>query len=235
MPSLPRSEDSHSGTPESAARLGGFSPSPSQAAAQTSASQGQEHSITPPVPASDPATAESNTTSESTTTPESNAALIASLTRVLAEWTAPDFLMGVTAREGIDLDPGAITMVTVLSHAPKGAMRPSAVASNMVTGASNVSKISARLIKAELVTRIADPDDARAQLLTLTAAGKEVAQAFVRAGNGLVEELLEDWSTQDRTEFQRLLAKFETSSIRFASGLETASEKNIKQSRGESS
>lgn len=229
MPSLPRSEDSHSGTPESAASLGGFSPSPSQAAAQTSASQGQEHSITPPVPASDPATA------ESITTPESNAALIASLTRVLAEWTAPDFLMGVTAREGIDLDPGAITMVTVLSHAPKGAMRPSAVASNMVTGASNVSKISARLIKAELVTRIADPDDARAQLLTLTAAGKEVAQAFVRAGNGLVEELLEDWSTQDRTEFQRLLAKFETSSIRFASGLETASEKNIKQSRGESS
>lgn len=229
MPSLPRSEDSHSGTPESAARLGGFPPSPSQAAAQTSASQGQEHSITPPVPASDPATA------ESITTPESNAALIASLTRVLAEWTAPDFLMGVTAREGIDLDPGAITMVTVLSHAPKGAMRPSAVASNMVTGASNVSKISARLIKAELVTRIADPDDARAQLLTLTAAGKEVAQAFVRAGNGLVEELLEDWSTQDRTEFQRLLAKFETSSIRFASGLETASEKNIKQSRGESS
>lgn len=229
MPSLPRSEDSHSGTPESAASLGGFSPSPSQAAAQTSASQGQEHSITPPVPASDPATA------ESTTTPESNAALIASLTRVLAEWTAPDFLMGVTAREGIDLDPGAITMVTVLSHAPKGAMRPSAVASNMVTGASNVSKISARLIKAELVTRIPDPDDARAQLLTLTAAGKEVAQAFVRAGNGLVEELLEDWSTQDRTEFQRLLAKFETSSIRFASGLETASEKNIKQSRGESS
>ncbi|GAA4661599.1 MarR family winged helix-turn-helix transcriptional regulator [Arthrobacter cryoconiti] len=144
-------------------------------------------------------------------------ALITSLTRVLAEWTSPDFLTAVAAREGVDLDPGAITMVTILARG--GAQRPSRLAENMVTGASNISKILARLTAAGLARRIPDPSDARAQLAELTGPGHQVARAFVRAGNGLTDELLAEWSDTDRNDFTRLLAQFEKSTIAFAAHL----------------
>ena len=133
-------------------------------------------------------------------------ALVSVLTRILAEWTAPDFLTAVATREGVDLDPGAITMVTILANS--GPQRPSRLAADMVTGASNISKILARLITAGLARRIADPTDARAQLVELTAPGHRVAAALVRAGDGLVDELFAGWTEADRKEFTRLLARF---------------------------
>ena len=146
-----------------------------------------------------------------------SAELIATLTRVLAEWTAPDFLTAVAAREGVDLDPGAITMVTMLSR--EGPQRPSQLATNMVTGASNISKITARLTAAGLARRVQDPRDARAQLLELTRSGEQVAAALVRAGTGLVDDLLNGWDDTDRTDLARLLKKFEGSTIALADGL----------------
>ena len=144
-------------------------------------------------------------------------ALVASLTRIIREWTAPDFLSAVVAREGVDLDPAAITMITVLSAA--GPMRPSALAGKMVTGASNVSKVVARLTASGMVNRMPDPADARAGLVGLTAAGQRVAQSFVRAGDGLVEELLRGWAPDERTELVRLLTKFEQSTLSFSTQL----------------
>ncbi|POH59244.1 hypothetical protein CVS28_07080 [Arthrobacter glacialis] len=148
---------------------------------------------------------------KSTQVTADSAALIASLSRVLAEWTAPEFLTAVAAREGVALDPGAITMITMLSH--NGPLRPSHLATSMVTGASNISKIVGRLSSAGLVERVADPADARAQRVQLSAAGHKVAAALVRAGNGLVDQLLDGWPEPDRAEFTRLLAKFEKSTI----------------------
>ncbi|MDQ6740820.1 MAG: MarR family winged helix-turn-helix transcriptional regulator [Actinomycetota bacterium] len=92
--------------------------------------------------------------------------LIVALTRILAEWTAPDFLTAVAAREGVSLDPGAIVMVTILSR--QGASRPSRLAAQMVTGASNVSKIVGRLTEAGLAVRGPDPSEARVQPVHLT-------------------------------------------------------------------
>ena len=144
-------------------------------------------------------------------------ALVASLTRIMREWSAPDFLSAVVAREGVDLDPAAITMITFLSA--DGPMRPSALAGKMVTGASNVSKVAARLSASGMVSRIPDPADARAGLVSLTAAGQRVAQSFVRAGDGLVEELLRGWTPDERTELVHLLAKLEQSTMRLSAQL----------------
>lgn len=144
-------------------------------------------------------------------------ALMASLTRIIGEWTAPDFLSAVVAREGVDLDPAAITMITLLSaHGP---LRPSLLAKKMVTGASNVSKVVARLSDSGMVDRIPDPVDARAGLVRLTDAGRRVAQSFVRAGDGLVEDLLRDWDPDERTELARMLGKLEKSTVRFSTQL----------------
>lgn len=150
-------------------------------------------------------------------TPDERSALIASLTRIIGEWTAPDFLTAVVAREGVELDPGAITMVTILST--KGPQRPSGLASNMVTGASNISKIVARLSAAGLVERTSDPSDARAQRVALTEAGHRVAGTFVRAGDGLVEDLLAGWNPTERTELLRSLQKLEQSTVALAQRL----------------
>lgn len=144
---------------------------------------------------------------------------MASLTRIIGQWTAPDFLTSVVAREGVELDSAAITTITVLSA--DGPQRPSQLANRMVTGASNISKITVRLAAAGLAERIADPADARAQLIKLTPSGKRVANAFVRAGDGLVDELLTGWSEPDRSALVRLLQKFETSTIDFSKHLHT--------------
>ncbi len=143
--------------------------------------------------------------------------IIASLTRIIGEWTAPDFLTAVVAREGVDLDPAAITMVTILSMG--GPLRPSSLAAKMVTGASNVSKVVARLVASGMAERIPDPDDARASLITLTEPGRRVAHSFVRAGDGLVEDLLRGWSAEERTALAQTLAKLEQSTISFSTQL----------------
>ncbi len=158
-------------------------------------------------------------------------ALLTSLTRIIGQWTAPDFLTGVVAREGVELDSGAITTITLLSA--DGPQRPSLLAHHMVTGASNISKIVARLTAAGLAERIPDPADARAQLIKLTPAGKRVADTFVRAGDGLVDDLLTGWSEQDRDDLVRLLQKLEKSTINFSDHLRTTHSTPASQGTGE--
>lgn len=158
-------------------------------------------------------------------------ALLTSLTRIIGQWTAPDFLTGVVAREGVDLDSGAITTITLLSA--NGPQRPSLLAHHMVTGASNISKIVARLAAAGLAERIPDPADARAQLIKLTPSGQCVANTFVRAGDGLVDDLLSGWSPQDRCELVRLLQKLEKSTIDFSEQLHTQKSTSAPQGTGD--
>ncbi|GAA4366629.1 MarR family winged helix-turn-helix transcriptional regulator [Paeniglutamicibacter cryotolerans] len=146
--------------------------------------------------------------------------LIASLTRILGEWTAPEFLTAVAARGGVHLDAAAIVTVTVLAN--HGPQRPSALAAHLVTGASNASKIIRRLTEAGFAVREPDPEDARAQLITLTEAGRKVAASFVCAGDGLVDELLEGWCASDREVFTDLLQRFEKATVALAAGLRPA-------------
>lgn len=148
-----------------------------------------------------------------------NNALMTSLTRIMAEWHAPEFLTAVVAREGLDLDPGAIKVITFLANG--GPLRPSELARHLVTGASNVSKILVRLNAAGLVERIPDPADARAALVTLTRSGRAVATRFVRAGDSLVEDLLAGWSTQDRQDLVRLLGQLEQSTTALSAQLKS--------------
>lgn len=154
---------------------------------------------------------------EAHATAEYRSQLVSSLTRVLGEWTAPEFLSGVVAREGIQLDPPAIVVVTILAQ--DGPQRPSSLAGRLVTGASNISKIIKRLCETGLAVRETDPHDARAQLVQLTAAGDKVASAFVRAGDGLVDELLDGWSEADRLAFVSLLQRFEAATVRLSAEL----------------
>ncbi|WP_427004826.1 MarR family winged helix-turn-helix transcriptional regulator [Pseudarthrobacter sp. H2] len=147
-------------------------------------------------------------------TTEENARLIRALRGILAQWTAPEFITAVAARGDLHFDPGALKMLTILNSS--GAQRPSALASRMVTGASNISKITARLLQARMVERTRDPRDSRASLIGLTESGRRAAESLERSGNSLVDDLLGSWSPADRGELLRLLSRFEVESHRVA-------------------
>jgi DNA-binding MarR family transcriptional regulator len=73
---------------------------------------------------------------------------------------------------------------------------------------SVVSRRASRLVGAGLLTGIEDPADARATLLTLTAAGhKIVAQRRNRLA-ALMAARVADWDANDRSTFAELLARF---------------------------
>lgn len=152
-------------------------------------------------------------------TASQNSALINALHSILAQWTSPEFMAAVAAREGVRLDPGAIVTVTILGSS--GPQRPSALAHRMATGASNISKIVARLQEAGIVQKLADPQDSRASLIELTAAGTDIADALTRSGNSLVTELLGQWSATDRGDLLRLLDRFEGETKRVAAALKS--------------
>lgn len=127
--------------------------------------------------------------------------------RVVALWTSGQMMTAIASREGLDMDPSEIVVLTVVwRHGPK---RPSAVARHLSTGASNVSKILRRLEGDGLLERRVDPEDARASRICLTEAGADVGRRLVAAGDRLVDELLQGWPEGDRRELTRLLHRFE--------------------------
>ncbi|WP_318242108.1 MarR family winged helix-turn-helix transcriptional regulator [Arthrobacter gallicola] len=154
---------------------------------------------------------------------DQNTELIEVLNRLLAQWTAPGFTTAVAAREGVVLDPAALTLLSILNNA--GAQRPSALSERMVTGASNISKITARLEAAGLVRRTPDPLDSRASLIALTEAGERAGKALRRSGNSLVDQLLEGWDARDRSDLVRLLSRFEAETQRVAGTLRDADQR----------
>ncbi|GAB2507893.1 MarR family winged helix-turn-helix transcriptional regulator [Paramicrobacterium agarici] len=140
--------------------------------------------------------------------------IVNALTRIMSTWTSSDFVSAVARDGGVDLDRPAIVAVTHIGmHGPQ---RPSALAEALVTGASNVSKIIARLERAGLIHRETDPDDARASLVHLTPSGSDVAASLARAGDELADSLLRGWTDADRATFERLLIKFDRASTAYA-------------------
>ncbi len=144
---------------------------------------------------------------------------LAALTGIIAQWTAPNFLVSVTAREGIDLDPTSITAISVLGRL--GPLRPSALADHLGTGASNVSKVLGRLETAGLIERRKDTADARASIVQLTPAGDDTAAAFVRAGDGMLDELLDGWTEKERHLLTQLTQRLDVSTRAFAAKIAT--------------
>ena len=146
---------------------------------------------------------------------------LAALTSVIAQWTAPSFLVAVSAREGIDLDSTSITAISVIDR--MGPQRPSVLAEHLATGASNVSKVLGRLETAGLIERRKDEADARATLIHLTPTGTDTAAALVRAGDGMLAELLDGWSDKERNLLTQLTSRLDASTRAFAATLNSSS------------
>jgi DNA-binding MarR family transcriptional regulator len=139
---------------------------------------------------------------------------LAALLDVFALWGSGEFIAALGHESGHSLDATSIVAITVLAR--EGALRPSVLAERLRVGASNVSKISGRLSSLGLVERTPDPDDARAGLLRLTAAGTDVMTRLIDAGDEMMSAILEDWPEADRDAFDRLLRRFQADATAYA-------------------
>lgn len=92
--------------------------------------------------------------------------------------------------------------------AEDGPLRPTALAVLLEVDLSVVSRQVRALEEAELVTRVTDPADARAALVSATGTGLAALAETRRQRTQLLGEVLQDWSEADKRAFTVLLTRF---------------------------
>lgn len=76
---------------------------------------------------------------------------------------------------------------------------------------STMSRVLSTLEGLALIERATDPDDGRARLVRLTPEAAASVDRVRARRHGRLAEILEDWSSDDLTEFASLLARLNTS------------------------
>ena len=79
---------------------------------------------------------------------------------------------------------------------------------------STMSRHVSILEQAGLVERTADPDDGRAQTLSLTPAGRSVMEKVRAARHDLITDVLDDWDDTDRSRLAALLGRLADDFVR---------------------
>jgi DNA-binding MarR family transcriptional regulator len=110
-------------------------------------------------------------------------------------------------RAGSDLDRPSISILTTLSQAGEP-LRIGEIAARMRVAGPHVTRQVHLLERRGLVRRLADEHDRRARPIALTPEGAAVAERYVGAVLGTLDDALSGWSAQDRATFYRLLARF---------------------------
>jgi DNA-binding MarR family transcriptional regulator len=90
----------------------------------------------------------------------------------------------------------------------EGPLRPTVLAGLLEVDLSVVSRQVRALEEAALVSRVTDPADARAALVSATPAGLAAFQETQRQRTQLLDEVLSQWSATDRQAFAGLLTRF---------------------------
>jgi DNA-binding MarR family transcriptional regulator len=103
------------------------------------------------------------------------------------------------------VDPSHYPVLFCISVEPR---RVSAVAETIHSDVSTVSRQVSHLAQHGLLAKIGDPDDGRAQLLSLSPAGREVIEKLIQGRGRWFEQLMASWSDDDARNFERYLARF---------------------------
>jgi DNA-binding MarR family transcriptional regulator len=109
--------------------------------------------------------------------------------------------------------PDALERATyhLLVHLVRGGpRRAGALAEEVHSDPSTISRQIAQLVKLGLVERTADPDDRRATLLAATVEGRRVFEENRRRRNEHLAALLSTWDEPDRRVLGDLLTRFAT-------------------------
>jgi DNA-binding MarR family transcriptional regulator len=112
----------------------------------------------------------------------------------------------VSAASRHPIDPsGAAVLSRLDDHGP---MRLSTLAQALSLDVSTVSRQVPVLERHGWLVRERDPDDSRAQLLQLTAAGRDVLADVRRSRVEVLRRLLPDWTDRDLDHFAAQLHRF---------------------------
>ena len=137
-----------------------------------------------------------------TVQPETAQTLSNTLVRVMKIMSA---MKHQAPRQHPAVDPSHYPVLFCLSGAP---LRVSAVADSIHSDVSTVSRQVSHLVQHGLLEKIGDPDDGRAQLLSLSPSGREVIDKLVRGRGQWFGQLLASWSDEDVRTFDAYLTRF---------------------------
>jgi DNA-binding MarR family transcriptional regulator len=137
------------------------------------------------------------------TTREPALEVLAALTRLMAYWSSAEVQDRISAPVGLGLTTSE-TSVLYLLGLHGGSCRPSELAAEARLSRPTASKVIARLQGAGLVERSTDPDDGRAQRVSLSPKGRTSVEGLVGVGVDLVSAAMADWSAADRAALAEL-------------------------------
>ena len=103
------------------------------------------------------------------------------------------------------LDKAALALLMKLSG---GEVRVGELAELCHLDLSTASRHASSLTQLGLITKVPDPEDRRAQLLTLTPEGTELSESIRRQRGLLFAQILADWEEEDLRRFDAYLARF---------------------------
>jgi DNA-binding MarR family transcriptional regulator len=121
--------------------------------------------------------------------------LLASLADFVQQWNNPEFSVDSVAR--VDTRVGVPGSRLLTSLYTRGSLRPSDLATELVTGASNISKLLAHLESLGFVERHPDSDDLRVVRVHLTDSGRDVAEGTIAGGDRAIEHMVADWTDDE--------------------------------------
>lgn len=137
--------------------------------------------------------------------PGSSLDLADQIIRLVRSWSS------LKAKMVSTVDPEISSLFLIGRLVKNGPARAKDLAGAICADQSTVSRQVAALVKAELIERLADPDDGRASLLMPTALGvARLEKHFAHRGRALAP-LTADWSDDERRQFLELLDRFTTS------------------------
>lgn len=133
------------------------------------------------------------------------AALQRALVLLVRRTSVPQVHERILTRAGVDID--RVEVVALSRIADTGSLRVRGLAADLGVTPSTAGRHAAALAERGLVTRAADPTDARGVVVTITDAGRALL-AEVRAAHAeLLGDALAGWSAADLATFARLAAR----------------------------
>src|SRR5580704_17581603 len=118
----------------------------------------------------------------------------------------------------VPLDRAAVMVLQQLAEA--GPVRPGELAARLGVEGPHVTRQVQRLQQAGYADRVSDPDDHRAQLITLTPAGRAAADRIREAGTSGMQAALAHWPLEELHQFATLLHRMVDDFLAYAAAEE---------------
>jgi DNA-binding MarR family transcriptional regulator len=121
--------------------------------------------------------------------------LLSAIADWVHQWNSPEFTIDIIARVDPRLSvPGSRVLIRLFAQGP---LRPSDLAEQLNTGASNVSKLLASLETLGYIERHPDAADARVVRVHLTQSGRDAARDAIAGADQAMEHMVRDWTEDE--------------------------------------